>query len=79
MDVSEMGINNLSPKGLGGCLIFRHLNWYQWSPTFKAVMNWWVAFYKENTSYNPQVLRLRSINLWNSFGGKKCITSVYAL
>ena len=26
MGVSEMEINNLSPKGLGGCLIFRHLN-----------------------------------------------------
>ena len=26
MDVSEMEINNLAPKGLGGCLIFRHLN-----------------------------------------------------
>ena len=24
MDVSEMEINNLAPKGLGGCLIFRH-------------------------------------------------------
>ena len=28
-----------------------------------------VDIFKENASYNPQVLRLRSINMWNSFGG----------